>query len=114
MIHLMHFGDRVASTEPGKPDLSGRDAIAAYEQSVGLSALPLGVRPVAVFEVEGVLIGDGRPWEEVRLNRFPSHAAFRALTTDPTWLAHQAGRAAALADTYALMTLPIVDSVATP
>ncbi len=114
MVHLMHFADRVASTEPGKPDLSGRDAITAYEQSLGLSALPLGIRPLAVFEVESVLVGDGRPWEQVRLNRFPSHAAFRALTTDPTWLAHQPARAAALADTYALITLPLVDSVATP
>ena len=67
-----------------------------------------------VFEVEGVLVGDGRPWEEVRLNGFPSHAAFRALSTDPTWLEHQPDRAAALADTYALMTLPLVDSLATP
>lgn len=113
MIHLMQFAERVASTEPGQPDISGRDAIAAYEQSVALSALPLGIRPLAVFEVEGVLIGDGRPWEEVRLNRFPSHAAFRALTADPTWAAHQPGRAAALRDTYALITLPLVDSLAT-
>lgn len=114
MVHLVHFKETVASTDGRGASLSGREAIAKYEQSVALSALPLGIRPTAVLEVESVLIGDGRIWEEVRLNRFPSHAAFRALTMDPTWQSHQSDRAAALADTYALITLPIIDSIGAP
>lgn len=107
MVHLMQFNERVADA-----DVSGREAIAQYEQSVAAAALPLGIRPTAILVVEGVIVGDGRSWDEVRLNSFPSHAAFQALNRDPTWQAHQADRAAALGDTYALITQPIIDSLA--
>jgi uncharacterized protein (DUF1330 family) len=108
MVHLMRFAEQVAGGSEGD------EAIAEYEQAVAVAALPLGIRPTAILEVEAVLVGDGREWDEVRLNRFPSHAAFRALTENPAWQSVQANRTAALADTYALMTLPIIDSIAQP
>jgi uncharacterized protein (DUF1330 family) len=111
MVHIMRFQ---AAVEGDDGTISGRDLIGRYEQAVAVAALPLGIRPTAALEVEGVLVGDGRAWDEVRLNRFPSHAAFRALSDDPSWQAQQADRSAALADTYALITLPIIDSIAAP
>jgi uncharacterized protein (DUF1330 family) len=110
MVHLMQFNESGGATS-GEEDGAG---IADYEQAIAVAALPLGIRPAAILEVEGVLVGDGRQWDEVRLNRFPSHAAFNALTEDPAWQAQQSNRAAALADTYALITLPLIDSIAQP
>jgi uncharacterized protein (DUF1330 family) len=111
MVHLLHFSEQ----EPAVGG-SGDDgaAIAEYEQAVAVAALPLGIRPAAILEVDGVLVGDGREWDEVRLNRFPSRAAFNALTEDPAWQSQQSARAAALADTYALITLPLIDSIGRP
>ena len=114
MVHLMRFNERAVDATGQETQQSGRDALAAYEQAVGLAALPLGIRPAAVLEVEGVLIGDGRKWDEVRLNHFPSHGAFAALTGNPDWQSHQPDRARSLADSYSLITLPVVDSIAQP
>jgi hypothetical protein len=110
----MRFNEATLDDSEGDGDISGSEAIASYEQAVAVAALPLGIRPTAALDVEGVLVGDGRAWDEVRFNRFPSHAAFRALTADPSWQAQQSARAAALADTYALITLPIVDTIGEP
>ena len=114
MVHLMHFAEQVDAGDGSETAQSGDDALADYEQAVAVAALPLGIRPTAFLEVEGVLVGDGRDWEEVRLNSFPSHAAFRALTNDPAWQAQQSNRSAALADTYALITLPIINNIGQP
>jgi uncharacterized protein (DUF1330 family) len=111
MVHLMQFADQSGAGTGAETD---GGAIAEYEQAVAAAALPLGIRPAAILEVEAALVGDGREWNEVRLNRFPSHAAFRALTEDPAWQAQQANRASALGDTYALMTLPIINAFAQP
>lgn len=114
MVHLMHFVELLDGAETAESGQSGDEAIAEYEQAVAAAALPLGIRPAAILDVEAVLVGDGREWDEVRLNRFPSHAAFTALTNDPAWQAQQSNRAAALADTYALITLPIIDNIDQP
>lgn len=114
MVHLMQFNEEATDPDSGEGGVSGRELIGRYEQAVAVAALPLGIRPTAALTVEGVLVGDGREWEEVRLNSFPSHAAFDALTEDASWQAQQADRAAALADTYALITLPLINSTAEP
>lgn len=110
MVHVMQFAEQVPGEDGGTP-ASGLDTISEYEQAVAIAALPLGIRPAAILDVKGVLVGDGRVWDQVRLNRFPSHGAFGALRADPNWKAQQANRAEALADTYALMTLPIIDAI---
>jgi uncharacterized protein (DUF1330 family) len=114
MVHLMRFNETAVYADGRETDLSGREVIDQYEQAVGPAALPLGIRPTAALEVEAVLVGDAREWDEVRLNRFPSHAAFNALTADLDWQSHQPDRAAGLADTYALITVPIIDNIAQP
>ena len=111
MVHLMEFRKRAEYADGRETDLTGRQAVERYEQSRVEGAVPLGIRPVTWLAVEGVLVGDGREWEEVRLNRFPSHATFAALAAQPSALED---RAAGLEDTYALMTAPIFVDDLTP
>lgn len=59
---------------------------------------------------EGTILGDGRQWDEVRFNAFPSRAAFFAVAADPDRSAAQADhRDVAVADTYALVLRPLID-----
>lgn len=110
MIHLFDYHD-VAQYEDGadEPERSGRDAVQLYQSNAGSVAVPLGVYPRAWFEVKATLIGDGREWEEVRINHFPSHATFEALTSDETWQSGTHHRRAGLADTYALQTAAAIN-----
>jgi len=80
----------------------------------GEVASPHGVRIHGWFTAEGTIIGDGRTWDQVRFNAFPSRAAFRAVATDPDRLVAQADhREPALADTYAMIVAPGLDALAT-
>lgn len=112
VVHLLDFND-IARYPDGRPTtLTGREALELYEQARTPQALPLGVRPGIHLAVEGQLIGDGRPWEEFRINNFPSRAAFAKLTTaDSLDQAGYENREAALADTYALLAAPVVNLV---
>lgn len=112
VLHLMDFNDIARFADGRETTLSGREAMNLYEQGRAPQALPLGIRPGIKLTVTGQLIGDGRPWEEFRINNFPSRAAFAELTTSESL--HQAGienREAALADTYALLAAPTVNLV---
>lgn len=100
MMHVMKYA-------PG-----GRNAMTAYGASAGAAGLALGVRPKAFFAVEGTVLGDGREWDEVRLNRFPSHAVFDELRANTTHQAGQPGRREALSDTYTLMLRPTIEGIA--
>ncbi len=100
MVHVLRFAE------------GGEAAMARYEAVAGALGFPLGVRPEAAFRVEGTVVGDGRAWDQVRFNRFPSHAAFTQLTTHPDHLAAQAVRAGALASTFAVMVAPRLDLLA--
>lgn len=44
--------------------------------------------------VEGVYIGDGREWDQFRINAFPSRAAFQVVVADPERQAGQFHREA--------------------
>lgn len=113
MVHILNYRD-VAQYEPGanEPERSGREAVELYQSNAGAVATPMGVYPAAWFDIEGVLIGDGREWEELRINRFPSHATFGALTSDPTWAEGTHHRTAGIEDTYSLQTLPLLNTFA--
>ena len=53
------------------------------------------------FAVEGTILGDGRTWDQVRFNSFPSTATFMVVVMDPARLrAQKANREPAIADTY--------------
>jgi uncharacterized protein (DUF1330 family) len=89
------------------------DDMELYQEAAGSVALPHGVRIGAWLEVEGTIVGDGRTWDEVRFNVFPSRAAFEAVAFDPGRIAAQADRREpAIADTYTLMLRPLIDRLA--
>ena len=87
-----------------------RDEMATYTDHAAKIAVPHGVRLAAWTQVEGTIMGDGREWDQIRFNVFPSRAAFMAVVMDPERLAAQAAhRETAIADTYTLITRPSID-----
>ena len=108
VVHVIDFNEVAQYADGRETELTGREALALYEQARASQALPLGVRPGIQLAVEGELIGDGRTWEEIRVNNFPSRAAFAQLVTAESL--DQAGfenREAAIADTYAMLVAPV-------
>jgi len=85
----------------------------AYQEHAARIAVPHGVRIAGWFDVEGVAVGDGRQWDQVRFNAFPSRAAFMSVVLDPDRLAAQAEhRETAMSDTYTLIVRPLIDRLA--
>jgi len=92
VLHLLRFVD---GGHPGHDELHP-----TREQGGG----PHGVRIAGWFGIEGTIVGDGRPWDQVRFNAFPSREAFMAVVFDPERLAaHKGHREPAIADTYTLI-----------
>jgi uncharacterized protein (DUF1330 family) len=81
-----------------------------YQGRAAAVALPHGVRIGAWLDVEGTVVGDGRGWDQVRFNVFPSREAFFAVALDPDRIAAQADhREPAIADTYTFLLRPVID-----
>jgi len=102
IIHVIRFN-------PG-----GRDAdMVDFRRAAGAVAVPHGVRIAGWFGAEGTIVGDGRTWDQVRFNAFPSRAAFLAMALDPARLAaHADHREPAIADTYTFLVRPRIDRIA--
>ena len=99
VIHVIRFKEPESRTE-----------MASYTDHAAKIAVPNGVRIAAWTEVEGTIVGDGRTWDQVRFNTFPSKQAFLDVVFDPDRLAAQAEhRETAIADTYTLITRPTID-----
>ena len=113
-VHVLDYRDTAvyalgdADADDTRP---GREAVDRYSTNAGQVAAPLGIRPVAWFDVEATIIGPADRWEEVRINGFPSHATFAALTSDPVWESGSHHRTAGLESTYALQTLPVINEL---
>ncbi|MEN9646914.1 MAG: hypothetical protein RL238_3583 [Actinomycetota bacterium] len=87
-----------------------RSEMATYSDHAGKVAVPHGVRLAAWTEVEGTILGDGREWDQIRFNVFPSREAFMTVVFDPDRLAAQAAhRETAIEDTYTFITRPSID-----
>ena len=105
VIHVLSFHDDVGAQSPADME--------SYSNHAGQVATPHGGRVTGWFAVEGTIIGDGRRWDQVRFNTFPSRRAFMAVVMDPDRLAAQHDyREPAIADTYALVTRPLVNRLA--
>ena len=88
------------------------DDMESYQDAAGTVAVPHGVRIAGWFAAEGTILGDGRSWDQVRFNAFPSRAAFMAVALDPDRLAAQADhRDVAIADTYTMILRPFIDTL---
>ncbi len=85
----------------------------AYTSAAAKVAVPNGVRIAGWFVAEGTIIGDGRSWDQVRFNAFPSKAAFMAVVMDADRLdAQRQHRESAIADTYTMIVRPTIDRIA--
>ncbi|MDO8362801.1 MAG: hypothetical protein Q7V88_07885 [Actinomycetota bacterium] len=99
VLHALKFHQPESVTE-----------MATYTSHAAKIAVPHGVRLDAWMAVEGTILGDGRQWDQMRFNAFPSRAAFLAVVFDPERLKAQAEhREVALADTYTLILRPTVN-----
>jgi uncharacterized protein (DUF1330 family) len=99
VIHVIKFKDDERRSE-----------MATYTDHAAKIAVPHGVRLAAWTQVEGTIMGDGRQWDQIRFNVFPSRQAFMKVVFDPARLEAQAAhRETAIADTYTLITRPTID-----
>lgn len=105
VIHVLSFHDPVGAMSPTE--------MRTYTDHAARVAVPNGARVAGWFAVEGTILGDGRRWDQVRFNAFPSRQAFLAVAFDPDRLAAQRDhREPALADTYTLVTRPTLNRLA--
>jgi hypothetical protein len=106
VIHVLKYDE--ASAAGVTPD-----EMVAYQTAATAVAVPHGVRTNGWFAVEGTILGDGRSWDQIRFNEFPSKAAFMAVVTDPARLEAQQGhRDVAIADTYTMILCPTINRIA--
>ncbi len=105
VIHVLKYKDAEAA------HLSPED-MEAYSNHAAKVAVPHGVRIAGWFAAEGTIVGDGRTWDQVRFNAFPSKTAFMTVVLDPERLEAQAQhREAAIADTYTMILRPTIDRI---
>jgi hypothetical protein len=105
VMHVLAFEQPSVGATP--------DEMVAYQRAAAAVAVPHGVRVAGWFAVEGTIIGDGRSWDQIRFNEFPSRASFMAVATDPGRLeAQHDHREVAIADTYTMVLRPTIDRLA--
>lgn len=102
ILHVLNYHEGASSPE-----------MDIYTGEAAPIALRHGARIGAWLDVEGTIVGDGRSWDEIRFNVFPSQEAFWAVAHDPVRLSAQAEhREPSIADAYTLMLRPVVDRLA--
>lgn len=92
-----------------------RDDMVEYQNTAAVPAAKVGGGAAAWFNVEGTIMGDGRQWDEVRFNTFPSLRAFMEIVyADPERVKAQTDhREQAIADTYTMLVRPTIDTFTT-
>jgi hypothetical protein len=106
VIHVLKYHDAAdAAVTP--------EQMEAYTRTAAVTAGAHGGRVAGWFAAEGTILGDGRTWDQVRFNAFPSKAAFMAVVFDPARLeAQKNNREPAIADTYTMIVRPSIDHIA--
>ncbi|MEM9464305.1 MAG: hypothetical protein AAGA90_02980 [Actinomycetota bacterium] len=103
VLHVLHL---IKWNEGGREEMTG------YHDAAFEVAAAHGTRIVRWHEVEGTIVGDGRHWDQVRMNEFPSLREFMEVVNDPRRLAGQKDhREPAMADTYTLLCRPVIDTL---
>ncbi|MBT95169.1 MAG: hypothetical protein CL431_04280 [Acidimicrobiaceae bacterium] len=104
-LHVVKFNDRAELGETP-------EQMAEYTSKAATVGIDQGVRISGWFGVEGTIVGDGREWDQVRFNAFPSKAAFMAVVQDPARLeAQRTHREHAILDTYTLIVRTTFDQI---
>ena len=104
-------GMAVYQPSAGEPTRTGREAMDLYVGGSAEASERIGIVATARFDVQGVLIGDGREWDEVRIDYMPSRAGYDALQVDPAHAAVEHHRDAAVEDAYGMVTAPAFSSI---
>ncbi len=112
IVHLLRFNEQAQYPDGSTEDpRSGREAMELYQDGATAGALAIGVYPTAWFAVSDVLIGDGREWDELRINHMPSHAAYQAFINQEDRKAGEHHRTAALEDSYTVVSVPLINAL---
>ena len=106
VIHVLKYHDAAdAAVTP--------EQMEAYTRTAAVTAGAHGGRVAGWFAAEGTILGDGRTWDQVRFNAFPSKGAFMAVVLDPARLeAQKNNREPAIADTYTMIVRASIDRIA--
>lgn len=111
-VRVLDFND-VAQYSPsaGEPERTGAEAWEEFEKA-SAAAVGIGVKPLASFDVQGVITGPAdNSWDRVIFEYVPSRAGFDALLADPTRQAGSYHRDAALANGYSMITFPTISAL---
>ncbi|MEO0811665.1 MAG: hypothetical protein AAFY60_02295, partial [Myxococcota bacterium] len=112
LVQLVRLRDDAQyDAEANEANRTGAEAMALYDAGVADAERRLGVFPKARLDVDGVFIGDGRVWNEVRIDFVPSSAAYDAFVADPEVVGVAYHRDAALDEGYGLITDPLVSAI---
>lgn len=98
MLNLVRFKERADGIDAAD-GISGAEAYARYGAAVSTFLERVGGRILLAAAAQESVIGpEDAEWDLVLAVQYPSRAAFRAMTSDPDYLAIHAHRAAALED----------------
>ncbi len=115
LFHLVKY--RAVAEYPegsSEPQRSGREAMDVFWKSLEGSLHEAGVEPMLKAEVAGVLVGDGRDWDDYRILRFPSRRAYEAVLARIESSDSAIHFAAAVEDEYRLQLVDLMDRTANP
>ena len=112
LIHVMDFHD-IAQYDPGvdEPERTGLEAWEQYQAGGRGASSELGHYPTAILDVEGVLVGDDRSWDQAQIIHMSSLEGFQALLDDSTRRAGRYHRYAALEHNYSIIAFPSVSQI---
>jgi len=104
---LLQFSETAHYDPPREPAITGKDADVLYEKGVVAESIRFGLAvPVGDFSIEGVLVGDGRTWDEFRLSQFQSRESYDDWTTGSLRQAGLVDRAAGTDDSEIVVSEP--------
>ena len=115
LLQLVKYRD-VAQYPDGssEPKRSGREAMELFWDSLAGILHEAGVRPMLKAEVDGVLVGDGREWDEYRMLKFPSQRAFEEVLAKVESSDFAVHLSAAVEDEYRLQLKDMADRTGNP
>ena len=97
-----------------EPRRTGEEAMNVYTASVARAEARAGVLPTGRLEVDGWLIGDGREWHDVRIQRLPNEGSLISLLSDPDHLAAEVHLEAAIEESMEVVIRPNVSDLPWP
>ncbi|NNC75521.1 MAG: hypothetical protein HKN93_08435 [Acidimicrobiia bacterium] len=112
LVRVFRYRERAQHGDvPSKTARTGQEAMDLYASSLREAERQAGFYPKARLTVQGVLIGDGRAWDEVWIDSVRSRAAFDSLRAAPAVVTAEPHRKAALEEAFGVTIDPILSSI---